>query len=85
MGQVWPQINKNMKSVGVKDMEIYIWNFRAFLIMDTKPEFDMQIDGEKWSKLPREKEWQKFVSKFQKVDPDSKAMEKWQGMKLINH
>ena len=66
LGQAWPEINDNMKSVGVKDMEIYLWDYRAFLIMDTKLDFDMQKDGEKWSKLPREKEWQQYVAKFQK-------------------
>ena len=83
LGQAWPEINNNMKSVGVKDMEIYLWGYRAFLIMDTKPDFDMQKDGEKWSKLPREKEWQEYVAKFQKVDPKSKATEKWVAMGQI--
>ncbi len=84
MGQTWPEIADNMKLVGIKDMEIYLWGYRAFLIMDTKPDFDMQKDGEKWSMLPREKEWQQYVAKFQKVDPDSKATEKWVAMDKIN-
>ena len=83
MGQAWPEISNNMKSVGIKDMEIYLWDYRAFLIMDTKPDFDMQRDGEKWSKLRREKEWQQYVAKFQKVDPKSKATEKWIAMDQI--
>ncbi len=83
MGQAWPEINHNMKTVGIKDMEIYLWGYRAFLIMDTKADFDMQKDGGKWSALPREKEWQKYVSKFQKVDPESKATEKWMGMEKL--
>lgn len=77
MGQAWSEINNNMRSVGIKDMEIYLWDYRAFLIMDTKADFNMQKDGDKWSTLPREKEWQEYVSKFQKVDPESKATEKW--------
>lgn len=83
MGQAWPEINHNMKIVGIKDMEIYLWGYRAFLIMDTKVDFDMQKDGEKWSTLPREKEWQEYVSRFQKVDPESKATEKWVSMERL--
>lgn len=83
MGQSWPEINNNMKTVGIKDMEIYLWDYRAFLIMDTKVDFDMQQDGEKWSNLPREKEWQEYVAKFQKVDPESKATEKWVSMEKL--
>lgn len=84
MGQAWPEINNNMKSVGILDMEIYLWGYRAFLIMDTKEDFDMEKDGEKWSKLPREKEWQEYVAKFQKVNPESKATEKWVSMDQLN-
>lgn len=83
MGMAWPEITANMKSVGVRDMEIYIEGYQAYLIMDTKPDFDFAKDGEKWSKLPRESEWQEYVAKFQKVDPQSKATEKWQEMKLV--
>lgn len=83
IGQAWPEINNNMKTVGIKDMEIYLWGYRAFLIMDTKAVFDMQKDGEKWSTLPREKEWQEYVAKFQKVDPESKATEKWVEMEEL--
>jgi L-rhamnose mutarotase len=83
IGQAWPEINNNMKTVGIKDMEIYLWGYRAFLIMDTRVDFDMQKDGERWSALPREKEWQEYVAKFQKVDPESKATEKWVGMEKL--
>ncbi len=83
MGMAWPEITNNMKQVGVKDMEIYLEGYQAYLIMDTKADFDFATDGEKWSKLPRESEWQEYVAKFQKVDPQSKATEKWQEMKNV--
>ena len=81
-GMAWPEITNNMKQVGIKDMEIYLEGYQAFLIMDTKPDFDLEKDGSKWSKLPREAEWQAYVAKFQKVNPESKATEKWKTMKL---
>ncbi|WP_347840735.1 L-rhamnose mutarotase [uncultured Draconibacterium sp.] len=80
-GKAWPEITQNMKTVGIKDMEIYLTGYRAFLIMDTKPDFDWDTDGEKWGTLPREKEWQAYVAKFQKTNPESKAAEKWKSMK----
>ncbi|MDC1105873.1 L-rhamnose mutarotase [Prolixibacteraceae bacterium] len=80
LGKAWPEITENMKTVGIKDMEIYMVGYRAFLLMDTKPDFDMKTDGEKWGKLPREKEWQTYVAKFQKTDPESKAVERWKVM-----
>jgi len=80
IGQAWPQITKNMKQVGVKDMEIYLHANQAILIMDTKPNFDLEKVAPVWQSLPRENEWQAYVAKFQKVDPLSKTTEKWQTM-----
>ncbi|MGC6431106.1 MAG: L-rhamnose mutarotase [Jejuia sp.] len=80
MGMAWPEITANMKSVGVKDMEIYIHNTQVMLIMDTIPDFDLDEVGPKWQKLPREEEWQAYVAKFQKTDPESSIQEKWQDM-----
>ncbi|WP_020532614.1 alpha-L-fucosidase [Flexithrix dorotheae] len=83
MGMAWPEITQNMKQVGVKDMEIYLDGYRTYLVMDTKKDFDFAKDGEKWSKLPRESEWQEFVGKFQKIDPKSKTTEKWKKMNQL--
>ncbi|RED96550.1 alpha-L-fucosidase [Marinoscillum furvescens] len=83
MGMAWPEITENMKTVGIRDMEIYLDGYRAFLVMDTKPDFEWEDEGEQWGTLPREKEWQEYVAKFQKVDPQSKAAEKWAAMKRI--
>jgi len=82
IGKAWPEITNNMKQMGIKDMELYLNGYQAYLIMDTRKDFDMAKDGEKWSKLPRESEWQEYVAKFQKVNPLSKATEKWQTMLL---
>lgn len=84
IGKAWPEITQNMKTVGIHEMELYLSGYRAFLIMDTKPDFDWGIDGEKWGTLPREKEWQTYVAKFQKTNPESKAAEKWKAMQVIS-
>jgi L-rhamnose mutarotase len=80
MGQAWPQITKNMKEVGVKDMEIYLSGTQAFLIMDIEKSFNMDVSGPKWQNLPKEKEWQEYVAKFQRIQPGSSIQEKWQDM-----
>lgn len=83
IGHAWPQITQNMKSVGVKDMEIYLHGAQAILIMDTKPDFNMEIVGPIWQKLPKEKEWQEYVAKFQRTQPSSSISEKWQDMEKL--
>ncbi|WP_185154302.1 L-rhamnose mutarotase [Fulvivirga sp. M361] len=83
IGQAWPEITANMKSVGVKDMEIYIHKEQVVLIMDTKPGFNLEEVGPKWQKLPREEEWQAYVAKFQRTDPESSIQEKWKDMIVL--
>lgn len=83
MGQAWPQVIENMKTMGIKDMELYLYGTRAMLIMDTRPGFDMAVDGPKWQKLPREMEWQEYVSKFQRTEPGSGIQEKWLDMEEL--
>ncbi|ARV16961.1 hypothetical protein BTO07_16205 [Polaribacter sp. SA4-12] len=84
IGQAWPEITNNMKKVGVKDMEIYLHGNQAILIMDTKPDFDLEKVGPEWQKLPRENEWQEYVAKFQRTSPESSIQEKWLDMNKIN-
>ena len=79
----WPQVIDNMKTIGIHDMELYLHGYQAFLIMDTRPGFDLTKDGEKWAKLPKEQEWQEYAGKFQKVDPKSQASEKWEIMNAL--
>lgn len=83
MGMAWPEITENMKTVGVKDMEIYIQGEQVVLIMDAKPDFDLEAVGPRWQKLPREAEWQAYVAKFQKTDSESSIQEKWQDMRQL--
>lgn len=78
--KIWPEIIENMDTIGILNMSIYLYNYRAFLIMDTHLNFNLEKDGIQWAHLPKEKEWQAYVAKFQKVNPISKATEKWQVM-----
>jgi len=80
IGKAWPEITNNMKTIGIKDMELYLYGTRAVLIMDTKPDFDLKVVGPKWQKLPREKEWQEYVAKFQRTELGSEIQEKWLDM-----
>ena len=82
-GQAWPEITANMKSIGVLDMEIYLHDARAILIMDTEPDFDLEAVTPRWQSLPREAEWQAFVAKFQRTTPGSSIREKWLDMEKV--
>jgi len=82
-GAVWPEIIKGMREVGIIDMEIYITGTRLFMIMDTLPDFDHEKAMAELAKKPRQKEWEAFVSGFQKTAVDATANEKWQLIERI--
>ncbi len=77
------QVLQNSDSMGTKDMELYLVDYQAFLILDIDPDFDRGRDGAQWATLPREQEWQPYVAKFQKVHPESNTTEKWKLMSPI--
>ena len=82
-GQVWPEITKGMKEVGIIDMEIYLLGTRLFMIMDTVPDFDHEKAMQALANKPRQSEWEAFVSRFQKTSTDATADEKWQSIERI--
>jgi len=82
-GQVWPEITQGMIDVGILDMEIYIAGTRLFMIMDTIPDFDHDKAMAKLAGMPRQSEWEAYVSKFQKSSAEASADEKWQMIERI--
>jgi L-rhamnose mutarotase len=83
MGACWPEITEGIKEVGIIDMEIYIDGSKLFMIMDTEPDFDHDAAMAKLASLPRQSEWEAFVSKFQRTSSSASADEKWRLMERI--
>ena len=77
MGRVWKEIEEGMKEVGIIDMEIYLSGTTLFMIMDTKEDFDHELAMTRLATLPKQAEWEAFVSKFQGSSENSTANEKW--------
>jgi L-rhamnose mutarotase len=82
-GAAWPEIIQGMREVGIVDMEIYIFKNRLYMIMDTVPDFDHDKAMTELAKKPRQKEWEAFVSHFQKTSSNATADEKWQLIERI--
>jgi L-rhamnose mutarotase len=82
-GAAWPEITRGMFDVGILDMEIYIHGTRLFMIMDTVPDFDHDQAMAELATKPRQSEWEKAMSKYQKSTPGASADEKWQPIERI--
>lgn len=81
--EAWPEIRKGIRSVGILEMEIYILGSQLFMIVETPLDFDWEVAMNKLSLLPRQAEWEEFVSKYQECQPLSSSSEKWQLMERM--
>ncbi|MBO6118609.1 MAG: L-rhamnose mutarotase [Bacteroidales bacterium] len=80
---VWPEIKQGQREVGILDMQIYIHGNKLFMICDTVDNFDWEKDMQRLATLPRQAEWEAYVSRFQGCDPNASSKDKWQLMDKI--
>lgn len=80
---VWPEVIEGQREVGILDMQIYRYGRSLFMIMDTVDGFDFDRDMARLATLPRQAEWEAYVSQFQGAKADARSDEKWQGMERI--
>ena len=80
---VWPEIIEGQRKVGILDMQIYRKGRSLFMIMDTVDDFDFEKDMANLATLPRQSEWEAYVSQFQGCSADARSDEKWQLMERI--
>ncbi len=84
-GEVWQEILDGIRQVGILDMEIYLLGTKLFMIVETPHQFNWDNAFEKLSKLPRQQEWEEYMSIFQQSNPHATATEKWTLMERIFH
>lgn len=80
---VWPEVIEGQRKVGITDMQIYRRGRNLFMIMDTVNSFDFARDMARLATLPRQAEWEAYVSQFQGCAADASSADKWQLMERI--
>lgn len=84
-GEAWQEIIDGIKEVGILEMEIYIIGTRLFMIVETPLDFDWDKEMARLSTLPRQQEWEDYMSEFQVAIQGASSNEKWQMMERIFH
>ena len=79
----WKEIRDGIREVGILDMEIYILGNMLVMIVDTPLDFDWDTAMARLATLPRQAEWEAFVSQFQGCSADATSDEKWQMMERM--
>lgn len=81
--EMWTEIMKGIREVGILEMELYIRGPRLVMIVETPLDFDWDSAMAKLAKLPRQQEWEDYVGVFQKVREGMTSAEKWQPMERM--
>jgi L-rhamnose mutarotase len=80
---IWKEIPEGIRQAGILDMEIYVMQDQAFMIVETPLDFDWDEAFGRLAAFDRQAEWEAFVSRFQKAEEVKRSEEKWQLMERI--
>jgi L-rhamnose mutarotase len=80
---VWPEIIASIKDSGISNMEIYRFQNRLFMIMETTEGFSFEKKQQMDNENPRVQDWETLMWKYQQALPNSKEGEKWKLMDKI--
>ena len=80
---VWPEVIQGQREVGIVQMQIYRHDRQLFMIIDTVDDFDFERDMKRLAGLPRQAEWEAYVSQFQGCTAGASSAEKWRLMDRI--
>ena len=83
--EVWPETLAAIREVGILEMEIYILGSRLFMIVETPLDFDWDSAMARMATLPKQEEWEAYMSVFQQADAGASSAEKWQLMDRMFH
>jgi len=80
---VWPEIKKSILDSGILSMEIYRFQNRLCMIIETNDDFSFERKAEMDRQNKIVQEWETLMLKFQQLIPGTEASAKWVEMKKI--
>jgi len=75
--EVWPEIKKSISDSGITNMEIYRFDNRLFMIMETDDSFSFERKSAMDASNAKVQEWETLMWKFQQPLKNAKPGEKW--------
>lgn len=80
---IWKEIPVGIRKAGILNMEIYIFNDMAFMLVETPTDFDWDEAFGQLATYERQAEWESFISEFQEGEKGLRSEEKWHLMERI--
>lgn len=82
-GEAWPEVIEGLRQVGILEMELYIIGTRLFMIVETPLDFDWDTAMARLATLPRQQEWEDYMSVLQMSAPGVTSAQKWRLMERM--
>lgn len=73
----WKVIRDGIRSVGILEMELFIYGTTVCMVMETALDFNLESAMEKLSTLPKQQEWEDLVSVVQNASAGKTSADKW--------
>ncbi len=80
---VWPETLKSFEDAGILSMEIFRWENRLFMVLETVMDFSFADKAAMDLAHEKVQEWEKLMGTYQQRLPGTGEGEKWQLMKNI--
>lgn len=82
-GEAWLEVIEGIRQVGILEMELYIIGTRLFMIVETPLDFDWDTAMARLATLPRQQEWEDYMSVLQMSAPGVTSAQKWRLMERM--
>ncbi len=80
---IWPEIRESIYESGITHMQIFRYQTRMFMIMETTDEFSFEKKAMEDNSNSKVQEWENLMWKFQQPILGAKKGEKWMLMDKI--
>lgn len=81
--KIWPEIAKSIKDSGILNMEIWLVDYRLFMIVDAEDDFSFERKTIMDAHNPKVAEWEQLMWTYQQALPTAQPGEKWKIMEKI--
>lgn len=73
----WQIIRDGIRSVGILEMELFIYETTVCMVMETPIDFELNSAMDKLAKLQQQQEWEDLVSTLQNSKAGKTSADKW--------
>ncbi len=81
--EIWPEVQKSILDSGITNMEIYRFDTRLFMIMETNADFSFEAKARMDAGNEKVQEWETLMWSFQEPLEKAAKGEKWVLMNKI--